>query len=150
MENNQKQTHAALRIIVADDEPDVVLTLSAILSDAGCAVTQASKGPEVIAVARREKPDAVICDIDMPGMSGYTVAREIREMYPVDAPLLVCISGKWVGQTDKMLADLAGFSHFLQKPADPQLVLRLLQPLAAIRRVMASAAEPTMPGSGSG
>lgn len=150
MENNQEETRGALRIVVADDEPDVVLTLSAILADAGHEVTQASKGPQVIALARREKPDAVICDIDMPGMSGYTVAREIREMYPVDAPLLVCISGKWVGQTDKMLADLAGFSHFLQKPADPQLVLRLLEPLAAIRRAMAGAAEQTLPASASG
>ena len=113
---------------MADDEPDVVLTLSAILRDAGHEVTEATKGPQVIALARDQKPDAVICDIDMPGMSGYTVAREVREMYSLDAPpLLVCISGKWVGQTDKMLADLAGFSHFLQKPCDPQVVLRLLE-----------------------
>ena len=130
MEEGQKK----LRIIVADDERDIVLTLSAILADAGYEVIEASKGPQVIALAHAQKPDAVICDIDMPGMSGYTVAREIRGMYEPNAPLLICISGKWVGQTDKMLADLAGFSHFLQKPCDPQLVVRLLEPLAALRR----------------
>lgn len=142
---NQEENRGVLRIIVADDEPDIVLTLAAILSDAGHEVVEASKGPQVIALARTQKPDAVICDIDMPGMSGYTVAREIREIYPVDAPVLVCISGKWVGQTDRMLADLAGFSHFLQKPCDPLLVLRLLEPLAAIRRATAGPAEATIP-----
>jgi CheY-like chemotaxis protein len=116
-------------LIIADDEPDTVRTLAAIFRDEGFQVTEASKGPEVIAFARVEKPDALILDIDMPGMSGYTVAREIRQMYEQAPPLLISISGKWVGQTDRMLADLAGFNHFLQKPCDPQVLLKLLEPL---------------------
>jgi two-component system, OmpR family, response regulator len=117
-------------IIVADDEPDTVGTLAAIFRDAGFRVTEATRGSQVIAFARAEKPNALVLDIDMPGMSGYTVAREIREMYQQSPPLLISISGKWVGQTDKMLADLAGFNHFLQKPCDPQVILKLLEPLA--------------------
>ncbi len=120
-----------LRIIVADDERDTVVTLEAILLHEGHSVFGVYKGPEAIAQAKRHKPDAVILDIDMPGMSGYSVAREIRAMFDPWAPLLVAISGKWVGQTDKMLADLAGFNHFLQKPCDPQVLLRLLEPLRA-------------------
>jgi CheY-like chemotaxis protein len=116
-----------LHIVLADDEPDTVVTLAAILRHAGFRVTEASKGPEVITLARTSRPDALILDIDMPGMSGYTVAREIRAMYDGATPLLICISGKWVGQTDKMLADLAGFNHFLQKPCDPEVLLRLLR-----------------------
>ena len=125
-----------LRIIVADDEQDTVTTLAAILSDAGYEPIEATRGPEVIAEARRCKPDALVLDIDMPGMSGYTVAREIREMYEHYTPLLIAISGKFVGQTDKMLADLAGFNHFLQKPCDPQILLRLLEPLAHIKQAL--------------
>jgi len=117
-------------IVVADDEPDTVKTLAEIFRHAGFKVTEASKGPEVIAVARTERPDALVLDIDMPGVSGYTVAREIRQMFDPTPPLLICISGKWVGQTDKMLADLAGFNHFLQKPCDPLVLLKLLEPLA--------------------
>jgi CheY-like chemotaxis protein len=125
-----------LQVIVADDEQDTVTTLAAILSDAGYEVIEAARGPDVIAAARRRKPDALVLDIDMPGMSGYTVAREIREIYEHNAPLLVAISGKFVGQTDRMLADLAGFTHFLQKPCDPQILLRFLEPLALLKQAL--------------
>ena len=119
----------ALRIVVADDEKDTVVTLAAILEDEGHSVLGVYKGPEVLAQARRSRPDAVVVDIDMPGMSGYSVAREIRELFD-PPPLLIAISGKWVGQTDRMLAEIAGFDHFLQKPCEPDALLRLLEPLA--------------------
>lgn len=118
-----------LRVIVADDEKDTVVTLEAILVDEGHNVIGVYRGPEAIAQARREKPDALILDIDMPGLSGYSVARELRAMFAISPPLLIAISGKWVGQTDKMLADIAGFNHFLQKPCDPDVLLKLLEPL---------------------
>lgn len=118
-----------LHLLIADDERDTVQTLGALLSDEGHDVIGAFKGPAVIAQARIRKPDALILDIDMPGMSGYSVARELRAMFDPAPPMLIAISGKWVGQTDRMLADLAGFTHFLQKPCDPQVLLQLLEPL---------------------
>lgn len=118
-----------LHLVVADDERDTVTTLSAILADEGHDVVGASTGAEVLAQIRRRKPEALIIDIDMPGMSGYTVAREVRAIFDTAPPLLVAISGKWVGQTDRMLADLAGFNHFLQKPCDPLVLMQLLEPL---------------------
>lgn len=118
-----------LHLVVADDERDTVMTLSAILADEGHDVVGASTGAEVLSQVRRQKPEALIIDIDMPGMSGYTVAREVRAIFETAPPLLVAISGKWVGQTDRMLADLAGFNHFIQKPCDPQILLQLLEPL---------------------
>jgi CheY-like chemotaxis protein len=119
----------ALQLVIADDERDTVQTLGTILSDEGHHVVGVHQGPNAVAQVRLRKPDAVILDIDMPGMSGYSVAREVRALFGESAPLLIAISGKWVGQTDRMLADLAGFSHFLQKPCDPQVLLRLLEPL---------------------
>jgi CheY-like chemotaxis protein len=120
-----------LRIVVADDDKDTVVTLEAILLHEGHSVFGVYKGSDVIAQAKRHKPDALVLDIDMPGMSGYSVAREIRALFDPWPPLLIAISGKWVGQTDRMLADLAGFNHFLQKPCDPQVLLQLLEPLRA-------------------
>jgi two-component system response regulator MtrA len=130
-----------LYLVVADDERDTVQTLGTILSDEGDEVLGMHKGPTVIEHARRRKPDAVILDIDMPGMSGYSVARELRAMFEISPPLLIAISGKWVGQTDRMLAELAGFSHFLQKPCDPRVLLALLEPL---RDVPASSLDITV------
>ena len=126
---SQPASRRPLCIIVADDEKDTVITLEAILLHEGHSVLGVYKGPEAIAQARRYKPDALILDIDMPGVSGYAVAREVRAMFDPWPPLLVAISGKWVGQTDRMLADLAGFNHFLQKPCDPNVLLKLLEPL---------------------
>jgi CheY-like chemotaxis protein len=130
-----------LHLLVADDERDTVQTLATILSDEGHEVVGAYRGPAVISQVRSRKPDALILDIDMPGMSGYSVAREIRAMFEAAPPMLIAISGKWVGQTDRMLADLAGFTHFLQKPCDPQVLLRLLEPL---RHTPAFTAERTL------
>lgn len=127
-----KTAGRSLYLIVADDERDTVQTLGGILSDEGHEVVGAYKGPSVIAQVRLRKPDAVILDIDMPGMSGYSVAREVRSLFEISPPLLIAISGKWVGQTDRMLADLAGFSHFLQKPCEPRVLLHLLEPLRAM------------------
>lgn len=131
----------ALRLLIADDERDSVQTLGTILSDEGHEVVGVYKGPTAVTQARLHKPDAMILDIDMPGMSGYSVAREVRALYEASPPLLIAISGKWVGQTDRMLADLAGFTHFLQKPCDPQLLIKLLEPL---RHIPASAADITL------
>ena len=137
-------TKPSLCIVIADDEPDTVLTLAALLRQEGYDVIEASKGSEVLKHVAQHKPAAVILDIDMPGMSGYMVARELREVFREQAPLLVCISGKWIGQTDRMLADLAGFNHFLQKPCDPQLLLRLLEPLAVMRSALERSLDTTL------
>lgn len=134
-----------LRIIVADDEKDTVVTLEAILAHEGHSVFGVYKGSAAIAQARRYKPHVLILDIDMPGMSGYSVAREVRRMFEPRAPLLIAISGKWVGQTDRMLADIAGFDHFLQKPCDPDVLLRLIEPLRSER-----AEDTTVPPPGAG
>jgi CheY-like chemotaxis protein len=118
-----------LRLVIADDEPDTVLTLSAILSDEGHSVVAAHNGPAAIMELRRGAVDALIVDINMPGISGYEVAREARRIYGDLAPMLIAISGRWTGQTDRMLSELAGFHHFLEKPCDPKVVLSLLAPL---------------------
>lgn len=120
------EANRSLRVVVADDEADTVTSLMAILSDEGHSVYGTHHGGEVLPEVRMNKPDAVILDIDMPTISGYAIARDIRELYGESAPLLIAVSGKWVGQTDRMLAELAGFDHFLQKPCHPDALLSLL------------------------
>jgi DNA-binding response OmpR family regulator len=115
-----------LRIVIADDEPDTVTSLMAILCHEGHRVFGSRNAPDVMPEVRRNKPDAVILDIDMPKISGFAIARDIREMYGDASPLLIAISGKYVGQTDRMLAENAGFDHFIQKPCDPNFVIQLL------------------------
>ena len=137
-----------LRLVIADDEPDTVTSLMAILCDEGHSVFGSHRGGEVLSTVRLERPDAVILDIDMPGISGYAVARAIKEMF-AESPsctLLIAISGKWVGQTDQMLAELSGFHHFLPKPCEPSRLLELLAPLTEEPRTGLVAARPETPG----
>jgi DNA-binding response OmpR family regulator len=138
-----------LRLVIADDEPDTVASLMAILCDEGHSVFGAHRGGEVLSTVRLERPDAVLLDIDMPGISGYAVARAIREMFADSpaCPLLVAISGKWVGKTDQMLAELSGFHHFLRKPCEPSRLLELLAPLTETPRTGLVATRPEAPGN---
>lgn len=117
-----------LRILIADDDRDQVATLAAILNDEGHEVREVYRGTEVMRMIQEFDPDAALLDISMPGMSGYDVAREVRETYDHRRPLLVAITG-WKKPSDKILAKLAGFDHHVPKPFDAREVLDLLEPL---------------------
>ncbi|MBV9359957.1 MAG: response regulator [Betaproteobacteria bacterium] len=122
------QPAPALSILVADDEIDTVQTLAAILSDEGHTVHNVTHGSLVMDAVRRYKPHVCILDIEMPGKDGYVIAREIVTEFAGKGPrpLLIAISGRWKSQTDKMLAKMVGFDHFLVKPAEPQAIIDLL------------------------
>ncbi len=119
----------SLRLLVVDDELDTVATLKEVLHDEGHSVATAHSVPAALRVLGEERPDAVIADINMPGASGYELGREVRRIYGDQGPMLIAISGVWKGQTDRMLAEPAGFQFFLEKPCEPRVLLSLLAPL---------------------
>ena len=118
-----------LRILIADDDRDTTLLLGAILRDEGDEVHVALRGDEVLDIVRLFRPDAVVLDINMPGMSGYGIAHEIRERYHNLSPLLIAMSGVWTSASDRLAGKELGFDHYLVKPSDPQHLLALLEPL---------------------
>jgi CheY-like chemotaxis protein len=118
-----------LRILVADDERDQVATLALLLIDEGHEVREVYRGSEVLRMVRDFDPDVALIDIGMPGMTGYDVAREIRQLFGASRPLLIAITG-WKQSSDRILAKLAGFDHHLAKPFDPNGLLALIEPLA--------------------
>lgn len=121
----------ALRVLLADDDRDAVLTLAAILRSEGDEVATVLRGDEVLEVSRLFRPDVVVVDIIMPGMSGYAIAREIRERHGGRGPLLIAISGVYTKHPEQRLGEVIGFDHYLTKPCDPQEIVRLLEPLRA-------------------
>lgn len=118
-----------LRILVADDERDQVAMLALLLADEGHEVREVFRGSEVLRMVRDFDPDVALIDIGMPGMTGYDVAREIRQIYGTGRPLLVAVTG-WKKSADRILAKLAGFDHHLAKPFDPAHLFELIEPLA--------------------
>jgi CheY-like chemotaxis protein len=115
-----------LRVIVADDERDQVMTLAAILQDEGHEVREVYLGAEVLRMVREFDPDVALIDIGMPGMSGYDVAREVRAEFG-KRPLLIAVTG-WKQSSDRILARLAGFDHHVAKPFESKTILELIAP----------------------
>jgi DNA-binding response OmpR family regulator len=103
-----------LRIFLADDNADTVLTLSALLTGEGHVVRALADGAGVPDLVRDFRPDVCILDIEMPGTNGYVLARDLRDRREGERPLLI-------------LALMVGFDHFFQKPADPKELLILLE-----------------------
>ena len=119
-----------LRILIADDERDQVATLAALLQDEGHQVREVYRGTEVLRMIQEFDPDVALVDIGMPGMTGYDVAREVRQAYGKERPILVAITG-WKKSSDKIAAKLAGFDHHLPKPFETRELLEVLEPLVS-------------------
>jgi len=116
-----------LRILVVDDDADTVNTLAFILRDEGHFVQSASTGSEALTATRLCRPDVVIHDISVPGMSGYAVAQSIRYGFTdMRRPFMIAISGVWKQLPDRRLAEQTGFDAYLTKPFDTAELLRLL------------------------
>lgn len=118
----------ALRILLADDDRDATLSLSTLLKLEGYEVRHVYDGNATLEAVREFEPDIVLVDIGMPKLSGYDVARHIRERYGKERPVLVALTG-WKQASDRILATLAGFQHHVAKPYDPGALLALIRKL---------------------
>ena len=130
---------SALRIIVADDNADQVLTLAALLEDAGHVVRTFKTGAGLVEAIEQFQAEVCILDIEMPQHSGYAVAGQLKSKYGPRRPFLVAISGKWYRAADQLLAKSCGFDEFLEKPADPRQLMYILDGVRQ-RRAPSSAA----------
>ena len=132
--DDKARRRSPLRVLIADDERDTATMLSTILRDEGHETHIVLRGDEVLQVDRLVRPDVVILDISMPGMSGFAIAREIRTHRGVAAPLLIAISGKWTRKEDQQVGEGVGFDHYLLKPCEPAQVIALIREFQEPRR----------------
>jgi CheY-like chemotaxis protein len=119
------------RILVVDDTPETRRLMRRVLERASIAVIEAGTGDEGLAAIRRDRPDAVVLDLRMPGMSGFDLARAVRaDPDPAirSTPLLAC-SASVQAEVRREALD-AGCDAFEGKPFDirtfPDLVLGLI------------------------
>ena len=115
-----------LRIVLADDDRDATLSLATLLKLEGYEVRHVYDGDATLDAVREFDPDLVLIDIGMPKLTGYDVARHIRERYGKERPVLVALTG-WKQASDRILATLAGFDHHVAKPYDPSQLLALVR-----------------------
>ncbi|MGH7713835.1 MAG: hybrid sensor histidine kinase/response regulator, partial [Gemmatimonadaceae bacterium] len=121
---------AARRILVADDSPDSLESLTLVLQLRGNEVRAASDGVRAVAEAEAFRPDVILLDIGMPQMNGFDACRRIRASEWGRSALLIALTG-WGQEEDRERSRAAGFDHHLVKPVDPDLLMRLLAKHAA-------------------
>jgi PAS domain S-box-containing protein len=121
-----------VRVLVVDDNVDGAESLAMLMALDGHETRTAHTGPDALAAAQRFHPDVVLLDIGLPGMSGYEVARHIREDLDLPQPLLIALTG-WGSVDDRRRASEAGFDHHMVKPVDSAVLDRLLTERGPVR-----------------
>ena len=125
------------RILVVDDEPDIVALVVYHLAKAGYRVSSAASGPDALALAKRDRPSLVVLDLMLPGMSGFEVLAKLREDDQTAGIAVLMLTAR-KDEPDRIRGLELGADDYLTKPFSPQeLVLRV----GAILRRVAGAGE---------
>lgn len=120
----------APNILVADDDPTVCLLMKAALTREGYSVTTVSNGLDALACFSAEPFALVLLDVEMPGLDGYLVCRELRRLFGKRLPIVLI-----TGHDDRLAIETAfktGASDFISKPVNWTTLGERLRPLLAI------------------
>ncbi|MGE5221676.1 MAG: response regulator [Omnitrophica WOR_2 bacterium] len=107
------------KILIVDDEPQIVHVVKAYLEKAGYQAVTARDGPTAISTFRHEKPDLLILDLNLPGMDGLDVCRAIRR--ESDVPILMLTAR--VEEADRLIGLELGADDYVVKPFSPREVV---------------------------
>jgi DNA-binding response OmpR family regulator len=118
-----------LRIVVVDDDRDMVATLATLLQDQGHLVKGVYRAQEVMDTIKDVDPDVVLLDIALPDGSGYALAEQIRGRNGSARPMVIALTGIYNRPPHDRLSRIAGCDYFLTKPFEFGELLRLIQPL---------------------
>jgi CheY-like chemotaxis protein len=113
------------RILVVDDNVDAAITVAALLKAWGHDVQMAHNGPAGLEAAAQFRPEIILLDIGLPGMSGYEVAKRLRSDPLHHGVLITALTG--YGQSeDRARSHAAGFDYHLTKPPDVSMLQQLI------------------------
>jgi DNA-binding response OmpR family regulator len=122
-------TARALRIIVADDNRDAAVSLAVILRDEGHEVLEVYRGDAVLELTASFRPDALILDIGMPGLTGFEIAHALRRELRHACPLLIAVTA-WNQPAARAMGRLSGFNYYLTKPCSTDELLEIISSLS--------------------
>lgn len=126
------------RILVVDDEPDITALVAYHLAREGYRVTTAGNGRDALKAATEQRPDLIVLDLMLPGMSGYDVLRELRSRESTTDIGVVLLTAR-KEEADRVEGFTTGADDYVVKPFSPQeLVLRIG---AVLRRIASPAVQ---------
>lgn len=112
-------------ILIIEDEPELVKVLRSYLEQAGFTVLTARRGDTGLSTWEHKQPDLVILDLNLPGMDGLDVAREIRRK--ANTPIIMLTAR--VEETDQLIGLELGADDYITKPFSPRIVVARVRAL---------------------
>ena len=112
-------------ILIAEDDAVMRQSLCHFLEDEGYHCAEADDGPTAVEMAKRFSPRCAILDLGMPGLDGFSVARQLRSDPNMRDVHIHCLTGR-SDASSREEAHEAGFETYLTKPFDPERILRLV------------------------
>lgn len=124
-----ERSQSPLHVLVVDDNHDAAETMRHLLTAMGHRAAAANSGQAAIELAERLKPDVIVMDIGLPGLSGYQVAERIRQMPELKSVVLIALTG-YGSAEDERRSKEAGFDYHLVKPVDAKTLQNFLANVA--------------------
>src|SRR3954470_22978195 len=104
------------RILVVDDDQDILTTIQAAFEPTGAVLDIANNGNKAVELAEKNNPDLIVLDMMLPGRSGFMVLEKVKAKKPRGAkPFVIMITGNQ-GARHKMFAESLGVSEYFHKP----------------------------------
>jgi DNA-binding NarL/FixJ family response regulator len=128
-------------VLVVDNDPLFRAFIREQLERAGFEVVEAEDGEAALEEAARRRPELVLLDVCLPGVSGYEICRELRDRFG-DSLGIIFVSGERVDSIDRVSGLLIGADDYVVKPFDPDELL------ARVRTVLRRVARPSANGNG--
>ncbi len=113
-----------VKVLVADDDEDQRFLISRVLQRAGFQTIPVENGADVVSIARAERPDVILLDVDMPGMSGLQLIRELRPRLPDTQIVMLSVSGDDRNVLEAMRHGAVGY---LTKDLGPEALQRAVR-----------------------
>lgn len=118
------------RVLIVDDEPDVLLLCRVNLEFEGYEVLEAEDGREGLRTARREEPDVIVLDVMMPDVDGWTVLGELKDDDDLYDTPVVMLTAK-VENEDQIRGWSSGAAAYITKPFSPLALSQVLENVLA-------------------
>ena len=120
---------SSIKILVVDDDPDIVEILKYNLKNSGYSVKSAGNGVEAIKKAKKFIPDIILMDVMMPEMSGIEACEEIKNINQLSQAIIIFLSARSEDYTQISAYD-AGADDYISKPVKPKILLKKISNIA--------------------
>ncbi len=125
------ETLTGKRILLVDDDNDILTSMQAVFEPTGALIDTASNGNKAVELAEKNQPDVVVLDMMLPGRSGFMVLEKIKSKKPRNAkPFVIMITGNQ-GARHKLYAESQGVSEYFTKPVKLDKLIATVEKLLA-------------------